>query len=138
MAAIESLVGRVGLFFYADKQWLLHTCSFRQAEKSGGFVNYPYSHETVWELLYFRRYRTDFDFYPRGRVIFDVPRNTYRIFYDGCIESEVNQLSEAYSPEHVLLLRDEHYQCSRCHANYIHIPRAAETADNELGLYSHE
>ncbi len=127
MLLTKDLMGRVGLFFYAEQHWLIHTCSFRQAEEHNGFLNYPFSHEVIWEQLYFKKYHTDFDFYPRGRIIYDRQSKTYRVFHDICIKTEAAQFITAYSPERVLLLLDEHYQCHQCNRNYIHITRIAES-----------
>lgn len=123
MVSVTSLINKVGIFFVVPNNILLHTCSLEKAQKYGSFLNYPLSHEAVWERLYLRKYHTDFDFYPRGRIIYDLSDQTYRIFHDGCIEHAAKELAAAYQAGHAILLRDEHYQCHGCNKEYVHIER---------------
>ncbi len=106
----------VGVFFIVNGKTLLHTCGHDQAEVYGMFLNYPLSHDEVWRKEHRKQYAVDFDYYPRGRILYDMEHNITRIFHDRCIENEAINIASDY--EFVELLLDEHYQCHQCHAKY--------------------
>lgn len=106
----------VGIFFVVNGHILLHTCAHAQAEQYGVFLNYSLSHDEVWRKEYQRHYGVAFDYYPRGRILYDQERHITRIFYDRCIEAEAQKISENYDSFELLL--DEHYQCHQCYADY--------------------
>ena len=114
-----SLDGQVGLFFAAKEKLLLHICAVADGESCGGFVNYPQSHYTVWWREYYREYRVDFDFFPRGRIIFDSVKGVYLLYYDQCIVAETEKLCGRYTDGMCEVRLDEHYQCHKCNPHYI-------------------
>ena len=61
----------VGIFFVVKGNLLLHNCSLDNAEKYGDFLNYPKSHMEIWDEYYYSKYKVDFDYYPRGRIIYN-------------------------------------------------------------------
>ena len=83
MKEIPSLIGCVGIFFFADGNLLLHTCPFSDALPYGDFLNYPLSHDDVWIKRYQAQYKVDFDYWPRGRIIYNTKENAYTVFYAG-------------------------------------------------------
>lgn len=107
------------LFFYAKGKLLFHSCSVNDGEKYGDFVNYPYSHDDVWEKLYKQKYGVDYDYYPRGRVVYRKTDNTYLIYYDKCMEPFVKEVTGKYNREQFKTEYDEHYQCSKCNRYYV-------------------
>jgi len=109
------------LFFFLKNKMLLHTCALDEAQKYGDFLNYPYSHDRVWMKLYRKRYNVDFDYYPRGRIIYNISMDRYTLFYDGCIEDEAKRLANAYVGAEIVLTRDEHYQCHKCNNEYVDV-----------------
>lgn len=115
------LLGHVGIFFCVKGEVLLHTCPFDMAEVYGEFLNFPQSHAEVWERAYQRRYHVDFDYFPRGRIIYNTVRQAYSVYYDACAAREAKKLAERLQPAAVHLLRDEHYQCHQCNRYYEHI-----------------
>lgn len=106
----------VGLFFVVNGKLLLHECPRSAALRYGDFLNDPMSHDEVWRAKYQRLYQVDFDYYPRGRILYDCVRNVTRIFYDSCAVKEARKLAEEY--EAVELMQDEHYQCHMCQKGY--------------------
>ena len=58
------------LFFFAEGGLLFHSCSIDGAEEYGNFKNYPHSHNHIWQKHYAKSYGVDFDYFPRGRVIY--------------------------------------------------------------------
>ncbi len=109
----------VGLFFVVNNKVLLHKCELSEAEKYGDFLNYPESHMQIWDKLYYKKYKVDFDYFPRGRIIYNIKDETYYIYYDKCIEENIKELNIIPQNENYKLLRDFHYQCHKCNKNYI-------------------
>ena len=107
------------LFFYADGELLFHTCSFEAGEPYGDFVNYPCSHYKIWEKYYESKYFVEFDYYPRGRVVYRKTDDTYLIYYDKCIEAFIEVVTEKYAGAKIGLGYDEHYQCHMCNEGYV-------------------
>lgn len=120
---MQILLGHVGIFFFVENEFLLHHCALGIAQPYGDFLNYPLSHDTVWEKFYRRKFGVDFDYYPRGRILFNKAAQIYLIYFDGCIEREIEKLSEGLGSARFHIARDEHYQCHRCNPEYTLIER---------------
>jgi hypothetical protein len=60
----------------------------------------------------------DFDYYPRGRIVFHEPSGRYTIYHDPCCEREARMIGDRYAPAQVLYALDEHYQCHKCNPAY--------------------
>ena len=58
------------LFFCVNGDLLFHVCSLEEAEPYGMFSNFPHSHYDVWNKNYENKYGVEFDYYPRGRVVY--------------------------------------------------------------------
>lgn len=113
----------VALFFYDGKEFLTAGCSIEDAEKYGQFRNYPESHFDVWEKHFEASHNgKEYDYYPRGRVIYRVTDGAYLIYCDKCIKEIVRrQILPMYPRDKVLLLHDYHYQCYKCNMNYVQL-----------------
>ncbi len=109
----------VGLFFVVKNQLLLHSCELSQAEKYGDFLNYPESHMEIWDKFYQKKYKVDFDYFPRGRIIYNLKEETYYIYYDKCLEDSIKNLNIIPKDKKVKLLHDFHYKCHKCNKNYV-------------------
>ena len=107
------------LFFFADGELLFHGCSQVEGEPYGDFLNYPHSHLEIWGKYYENKYGVDFDYYPRGRVVYRKTDDTYLIYYDKCIKQFIDSITEKYIGCNIKLDYDEHYQCHLCNKNYI-------------------
>lgn len=105
------------LFFWVDGEFLFHGCSVAAGEPYGDFVNYPHSHDRIWQEYYAKRYHVDFDYYPRGRVVYRKSDDTYLIYYDKCIADQIEQIASQY--EKCETGFDEHYQCHACNPDYV-------------------
>ena len=109
----------VCLFFCMDRKFKVHTCQFEEAEDSGLFLNYPHSHLKIWDKEYASKHPgIDFDYYPRGRVIYRKEDDTYFIYYDKCIGEGVEAIASLYKGKNVVLSLDEHYKCANCNTEY--------------------
>ena len=109
----------VCLFFCINQKLKVHACSLEEAEDSGLFLNYPKSHMQIWNNNYAKRFPDlDFDYYPRGRVIYRKEDDTYLIYYDKCIGEGIKVIISLYKGKKIVLSLDEHYQCANCNTEY--------------------
>ncbi|GHU66277.1 hypothetical protein AGMMS49983_15590 [Clostridia bacterium] len=115
----ENLGKVVGLFFVADGTLLFHGCSFEEGEHSPRFINYPESHVGVWEREYQDIYGVDYDYYPRGRLLYDKQTTFLMIYADPCIKEVAMKLAMAYKDGPRRISTDEHYQCHLCGEDYV-------------------
>ena len=107
------------LFFFVRGELLFHDCSLEDGEKYGDFINFPCSHFDVWDELYYGKYHVDFDYYPRGRVVYRQADDTYFIYYDKCMEPFIGLVTEKYAGRKFEMHYDEHYQCYKCNKGYV-------------------
>jgi len=119
MKTERPLKGQVGLFFVVEGKLLLHACDLADGEKCGYFINYPESHNDVWEREYYPKYLVDFDYFPRGRIIFNRKTGLYLLYHDVCVTVEASGLRGRYPEEECDLVLDEHYQCHQCNRHYV-------------------
>ena len=116
----------VGLFFYIDGAFKIHGCSLEQGENYGDFVVYPYSHMKLWDKYHAKEHKVDFDYYPRGRVVYRKTDDTYIVYYDRCVEEVIKARIEERlkagtenTGKKVIYETDEHYQCHKCNRDYV-------------------
>ena len=119
MMANDSLEARIGLFFVMNGKLLLHTCPLADGELYGDFINYLESHDAVWRRVYYRKYRVDFDYFPRGRIIFNRATKLYLLYHDPCIANEAEALRGRFPEGKCVIGLDEHYQCHKCNRGYV-------------------
>ena len=112
-------MNHVCLFFCVNGIFLVHGCSLQEAELYGDFLIYPQSHFDIWEQHYASIYPVDFDYYPRGRVVYRQSDKTFQIYSDGCLESVIREWAASRYSGPVCFARDEHYQCHRCNTGYV-------------------
>ncbi|NLO08605.1 MAG: hypothetical protein GX129_01890 [Clostridiales bacterium] len=113
------LDNQVGLFFVVHDEFLLHSCILDEAEPYGDFLNYPLSHDKVWSKYYLKKYHVDFDYFPRGRIVYNKVKDSYILYYDECIEDEVNEIKRLFLDKECIIAIDEHYQCHNCNTGYV-------------------
>ena len=107
------------LFFFTNGGLLFRSCSLEDAEDYGNFKNYPHSHNYIWQKFYVKQYGVDFDYFPRGRVIYRKSDDTYLIYYDRCMERDIDRVTDMYKDKKYILSYDEHYQCHMCNEGYV-------------------
>jgi len=110
---------QVCLFFYINEQFYLHGCDLDDAEHYGDFLIYSDSHFNIWNKHYDQKYDVDFDYFPRGRVAYHQPTQTFQILYDRCIGDAIHTFTTTYYDDNFTLDHDEHYQCHTCNKGYI-------------------
>lgn len=115
----DSLDGLVGIFFINKDELLLHTCKIADGEPYGDFVNYPESHNDVWQREYADKHRVDFDYFPRGRIVYNKAEDVFLLYYDKCADREAKSIRKRYPKGKCNTALDEHYQCHMCNDNYV-------------------
>jgi len=113
----------VGLFFYFDDEFSFIGTNLDKADTYGAFKIYNESHFEAWDRLMSRakvngRY-VDYDYYPRGRVVYNQKLEEFIIYYDRCIESQIEELSKQYEGFNYRTEIDEHYVCHNCNCSYV-------------------
>lgn len=108
----------VNIFFKVNNEFFIHKCENEQADKYGDFLNYPKSHMEIWNEFYYGKYNVDFDFFPRGRVVYNVKENCYYIYHDKCI-TVLTEILKDYENEKYKMCTDYHYQCHKCNQDYV-------------------
>lgn len=118
METVKSQIGPA-LFFCVDGNLLFHGCSLEDGEPYGKFINYPHSHFDIWNDNYEQKYGVEFDYYPRGRVVYRSSDDTFLIYYDKCMEPHLESVTSMYAGRSIITDYDEHYQCHMCNEDYI-------------------
>lgn len=114
----------VGLFFFVDGNFAFSGCALTDAEKYGDFLVYPESHYDVWnryESIVFagKKGKVDYDYFPRGRIVYRKSDDTFIIYYDKCVEDELDRIARDYEGYNVKFELDEHYCCHKCNPYYV-------------------
>ncbi len=108
----------VSLFFVVNGKFLIHSCKKEAGEKYGNFINYPESHMEIWDKYYYKKYHVDFDYFPRGRVVYNIEADKYYLYHDKCIK-DVSSLIPLEDKGKVEIREDFHYQCHKCNKYYV-------------------
>ncbi len=109
------------LYFYVNGKFLVHGCSLEQAENYGDCLTYPESHFNIWIKNYEDKYGVEFDWFPRGRVVYRKSTDTFEILYDKCISEQIGEFAKEYydNDKNVIFNLDDHYVCHMCNPDYI-------------------
>ena len=111
----------IGTYFIVKHILLLHICTLYDGEINGDFINFPESHDTSWQREYAYKYEVDFDYYPRGRIIFNRVKDIYLLYHDPCIVLEASALCKRYPIGKCVMKLDEHYKCNICNKAYVNV-----------------
>jgi len=119
-------VPRVGIFYVIGVDLHMESIPKSDGEDWGDFKTYSYGHMEYWSILTKRLKLSSClscDFYPRGRVSYAKPHDTYMPYLDRCLVKK-RQTIRLFKRElclrkqRVELSTDEHYQCSICNPRY--------------------
>ena len=108
----------VNIFFKVNNEFLIHKCENGQADKYGDFLYFPKSHMEIWDEFYYDKYHVDFDFFPRGRVVYNLKEDCYYIYHDKCI-TDLSEILNDYENGKYKICTDYHYQCHKCNQDYV-------------------
>lgn len=107
---------KVGAFYFIGNKIISNDTDLRNGEEYGGFVNYS-SHWDLWSafLKEYPEYKSlDYDYFPRGRVIFDKKKWKYILYLDDKLKSPkyLDKIERQYNLRKgsYEIGKDEHYQ----------------------------
>jgi hypothetical protein len=114
---------RVGIFWLLpDGTLCVDTTPLSEAEPYGEHLTHPRSHIGQWAE--FQRHAiaprdTEYEAWPRGRVVYDVRRKRFTLYADCCILIRKNVIRKIMTAMNLAknqteLSSDEHYRCSTC------------------------
>lgn len=106
---------RVGAFYFIGNKIISNDIDVRDADEYGGFKNYS-SHWDLWRafLKEYPEYDSlDYDYFPRGRVVFDGNKHKYVLYLDSKLTEPkyLNKIKSQYrlSSGSFIFGDDEHY-----------------------------
>lgn len=123
----NKLYTKVGIFWRVDSIIVSDTVSLKQGESYGGAVQHGghYDFHESLEPANPHEYRLkahDYDYYPRGRVVFFTIKNCFALYADPCLSVEdIQKVTSLFGLEKqtVEIRGDDHYRCASCNAAYL-------------------
>jgi len=121
MSKQRQLESRVGIFWLVRNKLLFDTTPLNEVEPYGDHLTHPRSHIDVWEQ--FQRLgqaprESEYEEYPRGRVMYHPATGTSLLLADKCILDRKDLVAQIKDALHLLtntkLGTDPHYRCFRC------------------------
>jgi len=116
----------IGIFFVVEGVLISDTLSVEQCRHYGDHAEYG-AHYDYWSKLEpvtttgaaFKSHA--YDYYPRGRVVFDVKHQQVKLYADRCIDAAAFATIRASFavPDNTRIRYDEHYRCHRCNPMFI-------------------
>jgi hypothetical protein len=121
---------RIGIFWLVGDRLILKVGPLSDFERNGDTLSFPQSHISYWATLHQSKHvpsDSDYNKYPRGRVVFDVRSRRFKIFADYCILEKkeiLHQIIKTMRLPHrqTDALPDDDYSCERCRALISTIP----------------
>jgi hypothetical protein len=115
----------LGIFWLVDGKLIFDSSPLSEAEPYGDHMTHPRSHVNVWEKFERRGLvprGSEYEEYPRGRVMLDTTDEGFTILADKCILKRKGMIAQIKRALHLLkkvkLDTDSHYRCPRClHGN---------------------
>jgi hypothetical protein len=116
--------GNVGLFFCVERTLINLSCPLALAEPYGDNLTCPDSHDEMWRNPEVNLgHPVDYDYYPRGRVVYNTKTELFTVYIDHCLDTPelIADLLESFGlvDKAYKIDYDEHYQCHMCNENYV-------------------
>jgi len=112
---------RLGIFWSVNGRLLIDSAPVSECERYGDHYNYPGSHIKVWEQwlrIGKAPAASEYEEFPRGRVIHDMKTKQFTLLADKCILNRKDLIAaikkELRLPKQTSLGTDPHYRCSTC------------------------
>jgi hypothetical protein len=119
-------MGSVGPFFYVKERLLAECTDIDQAEVYGDFKTGKSSHFDLWDAKYYKLFRKPYDYFPRGRVVYNYRESKYIVYADKCIQAQgIDVIIDTFGirDENIVIDKtDQHYVCKGCNKNYFEYP----------------
>jgi hypothetical protein len=112
----------VGIFWVVDGKAVILGEPLSEAESWGEFKNYSQGHDREWSRFLQRNgivpRDSEYDDYPRGRVVYNTITGSFNLFADKCILKDKSMvqkvLAELHLPSQTTTESDPHYKCQKC------------------------
>lgn len=140
MVIKESLSPKIGLFYVINGIVYGDMNDVRDIEPSPlGLKDSNNTHYGYWKFhmkSYYPEYRRlDYDYFPRGRIIYNPKSDEYVVYMDKCLDNEKSKdliIDEFNLPrDKTRFDSDEHYQCHSCNEEYVDVSENYEGDFNE-------
>ena len=113
---------KVAIFWALKGRLLFHTTPVDEAEDYAHFKIHPASHIDHWSKLQNAGTvprDTEYEEFPRGRVIYDQSNGQFTVYADKCILKESGLVKEIMTAlelpnQKTKWASDEHYRCRNC------------------------
>jgi hypothetical protein len=112
---------QLGIFWLVNGKLIIDSSPLSEAEPYGDHMTHPRSHVNVWEKFERRGLvprGSEYEEYPRGRVIHHPATGEFTILADECILRDkglvIRIKKSLHLSERVKLDTDLHYRCPRC------------------------
>lgn len=117
----------VGIFFKIGREFIIDAVTVANGEPYGEAIqhggHYDFHAGLKPTTAVQRNFKAhDYDFYPRGRVVFFPPTNTFRLYVDPCLtKQDLSRLKELFQLTGVTteVALDMHYRCANCNKEYV-------------------
>lgn len=110
----------IGIFLVVENEILLDAVADSEGPSFGALRQHG-EHYAFWEQCIRKRTAESlfkshaYDFYPRGRIVFDPSRNTHILYVDRCIPTAIRALIvERFALTRHVVRGDHHYRCAGC------------------------
>lgn len=108
----------VGLFFIIGNELITESEHFTKGKQEGVIYRYSKTHKEVWDELYKGKYKVEYDFYPRGEVIYELCSDSYIVYKDPCIDNSYIDKCIAFTiKSKYTIISDERFLCHACRTN---------------------
>jgi len=116
---------KVGIFFVVDNEVLFDAVSVQQGERCDNFIEHG-GHYDFWDKLkpsnVIEQIFKDraYDAYPRGRIVYFIREQKFRLYADTCLNSnDLKLVKEVFGIRNAVRTKDEHYQCASCNLDFM-------------------
>lgn len=124
---MENKRPNVGIFFKVLNDFLVDAVDLEKGEPYGEAIqfggHYDFHVNFVPSTPNERRFKThDYDYYPRGRVVFFPKKSHFILYTDTCLKPEdLSRITQLFGlgGQTVEVAEDEHYRCSSCNKFYM-------------------
>lgn len=108
----------VELFFLVGDKLITESEHFTKGKQEGAIYRYPKAHKEVWDELYKGKYKVEYNFYPRGEVVYELCSDSYIIYKDPCIDnSYIDRYITFGIKSKYTIIDDERFLCYACRTN---------------------
>ena len=113
----------IGIFYVIGKELYWEGDHMSEVKAINGIRDYPREHSKYWNLSIQRilpeMKKYDYQYYPRGRVIYNDETKKFEVYCDKCIKSDPNMQREINGemniPYTTVYYTDgAHYKCHNC------------------------